>query len=408
MPKNDPKRESHDEKVIGTLKEHIRTALPSVIEHRRALHAIPELAFEEFETARYLTSALESLGLKVRKEIAETGLLVEMPGSQSGPTIMLRADMDGLPIEEFEEHDPRSRHPGRMHACGHDGHMAIALGACEAWKRASADLAFPGRLLVLFQPAEEAKGGGARRIIESGLLDEVEVDYVLGLHLWSDLERGRAIIPDGTVLASSDEFRVTFCGKGGHAALPHQADDVILAASRFVSAVQSLVSREIDPMTAAVVTIGRFHSGDAANVLPERATLEGTFRTTDPETREMIATRLVETARAGTLGTGIEVDVHRNFGYPATINDPVVAETMRKAASDVLGHDKILSNPPTMASEDFSYFLEARPGAFMLLGMRDEEAGVVHPHHNPRFRIDDRVLPDGIEILLRTAISLMT
>ncbi|UCF66696.1 MAG: amidohydrolase [Acidobacteriota bacterium] len=381
----------------------------AVAAHQQALHRFPELAFEEHRTADYVEQALRSLGLEPKRGVVGTGLIVELPAAGTGPTVLVRADMDGLPIEEHAGHDPRSEHAGRMHACGHDGHMAIVLGIAHAVCRSGLEQALPGRLLLLFQPAEEggaASPSGAQRIVASGLLDQERVDYVLGLHLWSYLPLGQVIIPDGTVMASSDEFRIVLRGGGGHAAVPHQASDVVLAASELVVTLQSIVAREVDPVRPAVVSVGTLHAGTAPNVLPERAELTGTLRAPDAPTRELLRRRVAEIARAVAGTRGLTVDVELGLGYPPTVNDAQVAARVRDAVRPVFG-EGVLSGPPTMASEDFACYLEQRPGAFCLLGMQDPAAGAIHAHHSPQFVIAPRALPLGVELLLRGALALI-
>lgn len=379
----------------------------SVRRHYQRLHEIPELAFAERQTADYLAAELRSLGLSPRTGVGGTGLVVELPGGGEGPTIMLRSDMDGLPIEEAPDHTPRSKHAGCMHACGHDGHMAIGLGIADALARGlgEQDL-LPGRIVLLFQPAEEL-GGGAEGVIEEGILDEYGVDIILGLHLWSFAPLGQAIIPDTTVMASADEFEVVFTGPGGHGALPHRSPDVILALSHFVTSVQSLVSREIDPVLPAVVTVGHIEAGRAANVIPQKAKGYGTFRAANNQVRGLLLHRIGEVAQAIALAHGVEVEVDFGSGYPPTVNDPAVAAVFREIAAEVLPPGGVQAGPPAMASEDFAFYLQERPGAFCLLGMRDEESGAIHPHHSPHFRVSEQALPLGLEILLRSALRLM-
>ena len=385
-----------------------RETAATVLRHRHALHEIPERGFEEHETADYLAKALAACGIEARTGVAGTGLVAELPGGGPGPTVLLRSDMDGLPIEEDPGHSPRSRRPGYMHACGHDGHMAILLGVAETIVRARAANTgtLPGRIVLLFQPAEE-NGPGAARVVEEGVLDAWQVDFVLGLHLWSFLPRGLAIIPDGHVMASSDEFHVYVAGKGGHGALPHEANDVVLALSHLVVTLQQVVAREIDPLKPAVLSVGKIAAGHACNVLPERGELHGTFRAPDGAVRGRILHRIGELAQAIALAHGVSVEVDFGTGYPPTVNDPRVARVLREAARVVLGESEVREGPPTMAAEDFAIYLQQRPGAFMLLGMRDEAQGAVHPHHNPRFRVADEVLPTGVEIMIRAALRLM-
>jgi amidohydrolase len=314
--------------------------------------------------------------------------------------------MDGLPLEEDPSFEPRSTIPGLMHACGHDGHMAIVLTLGTALA-ALGDVPLPGRIVLLFQPAEEG-GAGARRVLEEGVLDDFGIDYVLGLHLWSYLPCGVAVVPPGPVMASSDEFRVTLTGAGGHAALPHKANDLVLAVSTLVVALQQIVARNVDPLRPAVLSVGRIRAGEASNVLPDRAEIFGTFRTADGETRGLVMHRIGEIADSIARAHGAKAEIDIGTGYPATVNDPRVAAVVQDAAREVLGPDGVRSGPMTMAAEDFSYLLQARPGVMFLLGMRDEARGLVHPHHSPQFRIADDVLPQGLEIMLRAAVRLMT
>ncbi|GAB4222246.1 MAG: M20 family metallopeptidase [Acidobacteriota bacterium] len=393
--------------IAERLATTARALADIIVAHQRTLHRFPELAFEERRTSAWLADTLRGLGLEPHTGLAGTGLAVELPGAGPGPTVMLRADMDGLPIREEPSHEPRSEHEDRMHACGHDGHMAVALGAAEAVVRVAGEGGtLPGRLVVLFQPAEET-GTGAARIVEEGVLDRLGVDYVLGLHLWSFAPRGQAIVPDGTVMASADEFRVAYSGRGGHGALPHEADDVVLALAHLVVALQALVSREVDPVRPAVLSVGRIKAGSAPNVLPTRGELEGTFRAPDTDVRGHLLHRVGELARSIAAAHGVEAEVSFGAGIPPTVNHPGPARLLRAAAAAVLGPDNVRDGPPTMAAEDFGLFLRERPGAFMLLGMRDEAAGVVAPHHHPDFRVAPGALAEGCEILLRAAVALM-
>jgi amidohydrolase len=393
--------------LLDRLVAHSRAASQTTIAHRQALHRIPELAYHEFKTAQYVADALRAIGLTPQVGYAgTTAVIAEFGDAQRGPCVMLRADMDALPIEQSAQHALRSEHSGRMHACGHDGHMAIALGAASCLMQAVRDRSLPGRIVLVFQPAEEA-GGGAKRLIDAGLFEQFGIDVVLGLHLWSYTPRGVAIVPDGTVMASADEFRITLEGKGGHGALPHMAQDVVVALAQLVTMLQTIVSRSIDPLQPAVVTIGRLDAGSAPNVLPQSAMLHGTYRAPNPALRQVIAERIESITHGVAAAYGLRGQITTEDGYPPTVNHPPVARQLREAAAAVLGEGQVLTGPPTMAAEDFSFYLEKRPGAFMLLGMRDEQAGIVHPHHSAQFEVNDAVLVTGVEILLRAAAALL-
>jgi len=354
----------------------VRRAVPAARRHRRALHEVPELAFEERETAALVERVLVGLGLAPETGVAGTGLVVELPGTGKGRTILLRADMDGLPVEE----------------------EAVAGAAGEG-------AVFPGRLLLLFQPAEET-GGGAARVIETGLLERRRVDAVLGLHAWSPLPAGTVVIPDGPVMASSDEFSAVFRGPGGHGAMPHAARDTVLALAEGIVALQGVVARDVDPVTPAVVSVGRVTAGTAPNVLPARAELAGTARAADPGTRALLRERIPRVLAAVAAARDVEVEVSFGHGNPPVVNDPRVAARMREAAGATPGIGRVATGPMTMAAEDFGLYLERRPGAFCLLGMGDAGLGTDRPHHAPAFRVNDEVLGPAMELLLRTALLL--
>ncbi len=372
----------------------------------RSLHAIPELAFQEHETSAYLSDVLRSMGLSPTPT-AGTGLVLSLPHAGDGPTVLLRADMDGLPIQEHGSNDPISTHQGCMHACGHDGHMAALLGLARAVTAMGAGELLPGRIVLLFQPAEE-QVSGASRIVDEGVLDRLHVDCVLGLHLWSGLPEGHLVIPDTSVMGSTDRFEIILRGKGGHGAMPQQAKDAILGAAHLVVALQSLVSREVDPLCPGVVTVGRLEAGSAHNIIAHRAELFGTIRAADPATRHLLLRRVEEMSNALATGFGLEAQVTMGGGNPPLINHPAVARLLRAAARCAGIPGPAEHGPVTLGAEDFAIYLEHRPGAFMLLGMGDADSATDTPHHNPRFRLLPRILPVAAELLLRGAIRLMT
>ena len=373
--------------------------------HYRALHEIPELGFEEHETSRYLREQMERFGLEP-EQVAGTGLVAELPGGGDGPTVMVRADMDALPVVEHRSNSPRSRNPGRMHACGHDGHMAIVLTLAEVFARVGKLGKLSGRVVVLFQPSEESVDGAAR-VVAEGVLDRFAVDRVIGLHLWSALPLGQATIPDGPVMGSTDRFRIVLRGRGGHGAQPHEALDPIVAASNLVVALQQMVAREVDPLKPSVLTVGTLQAGSAPNVIPESAELAGTFRAAEPEIRRHLQQRTREVAQAVARMHRMEADIVLDHGNPPTLNDPRIAGLMRQAAREVLGREPGRSGPATLGAEDFALYLAERPGAFVLLGMRDEENGAMFPHHNSRFKVAEGALPIGVDLLLHGAIRIM-
>jgi len=374
---------------------------PKLTEWRRALHRKPELGFEERWTSGFVAERLEEMGYEVERGVAQTGIVAKLSG-KSKAAVMLRADMDALPIQEVEGRPYGSEHAGRMHACGHDGHMAMLLGAASLLKTREADL--PRDVLLCFQPAEEARGG-ARAMIEDGVLDRADVREVYGLHLWSGFPVGEVHVRPGPIMAAQDEFTAVFHGQGGHGALPHTTIDPNLAAAQGLVALQSVVSRRIDPLHAAVVSVGRIAGGEAANVIPETTELVGTMRSFDPGVREQLR-RDVRTVLAGIADAhGCRLAWELRKGYPAVVNEASATERARAVAERVVGAERVVTCAPMAAAEDFAYFLEQRPGAFMFVGVRNEERGITAPHHNPAFDLDESALPVGAELLARLAVG---
>jgi amidohydrolase len=384
------------------IRQAIERITPRLIEDRRWLHAHPELGMQEVETARFVAERLCELGYEVRTGVAETGVLGTLRGVGPGPVVLLRADLDALPIQEENDVSYRSTVPGLMHACGHDAHTAILLGVAETLAGLRADL--PGTVKLAFQPAEENEGG-AERMIAAGVLDDPAVDACFGLHVDAELDVGTIGVRSGAFMAAEDDFTATIQGRGGHAAEPHLTVDAALIACEVVVALQSLVSREVDPLLPAVVTVGKVQAGTARNVIADSATIEGTVRTFDREVRDLLAERIpaVIASIAAVRRGRAEVEYER--GYAAVINDPALAELMRTAAVATVGEERVWIPPPTMGSDDVSAFLEAVPGCYCFVGARDAASGKTWGHHHPRFDIDERCLPIGAELLVRTALA---
>lgn len=370
---------------------------------RRELHRRPELGFEEHETAAYLERELTGLGLELRTGVGETGILARIPAERAeGPAVLLRADMDALPIHEVAGREYGSEIPGRMHACGHDGHMAMLLGAATLLNARRE--ALTRDVICCFQPAEEGRGG-AERMIDEGALEWIETGSVYALHLWSQTPVGEVHVRPGPIMAAQDEFEARIVGTGGHGAAPHTARDPIVAAAGIVTALQSIVARDVDPLAAGVVTVGKLHAGEAANVIPEHAELLGTLRAFDEDVRATLRRRIREVVEHGAAAAGCRGEFELHPGYPATVNDPAAAERARRIAADVVGADQVVVPPPMAASEDFSYFLQQRPGAFMFVGAGNEARGITAMHHHPSFDIDEAALPIGAELLARIALA---
>jgi amidohydrolase len=367
-------------------------------EWRRAIHRQPELGFAVHRTAELAAETLAGLGLEVRKNVGKTGVVGYL-GKGEGPVIALRADMDALPIQEENEADYVSQVPGRMHACGHDAHTAMLLGAATLLSRQR----LPGQVRFLFQPAEEVADeegvSGAPRMIADGALDGV--DAVIALHVDGSLERGRMCVGEGWVGAAVDTVRAHIIGQGGHAAFPHQALDPIWLATHVLNALYALPSRRVAPLQPSVVSVGVIRGGSADNVIPDSVYIEGTLRSFADEVREQLV-REVENALAITrpLGGDYRLEVER--GYPATYNDPQVAGWLRQVAGDLLGKEQVCAEQKSMGAEDFSYMAKAAPGAMCRLGVRPPGAAVRYLH-TATFDIDEEALPVGAALLAETA-----
>ncbi len=388
---------------MDTLKKRADALATELIAWRRDLHRHPELGFEENRTAGFVAETLASLNIEIKTGIAETGVVGLIRGRDSKrPGVLLRADMDGLPIQEVAGREYGSCHDGVMHACGHDGHTSMLLGAATmlAESRESLDR----DVVLCFQPGEEGMGGG-KRMIDEGVLDWVEVGEAYALHLWTPFDAGTAHVRPGPTMAAQDEFAATLIGKGGHGALPHDAIDPIVAAAQVVGALQTVVSRSIDPLEAAVVTVGLFQAGDAPNVIPAEARMKGTLRAFDEGVRATLRARVREVVEGVGRAGGCTVDFELQKGYPAVVNDSASAANARSVAARVFGEAHVHEPAPMAAAEDFSYFLLERPGAFIFVGAGNEERGISAPHHSPEFDIDESVLPRGAELLARLALE---
>jgi amidohydrolase len=388
------------------LKNDIDEIMPGVVADRRFLHEHPELGFQEFETARLVAERLESMGVEdIRTGIAVTGVTGLIKGTKTGgpeKVVLVRADMDALPILEENEVDYRSKIDGKMHACGHDAHTSMLLGVGRLLLDRRDE--FSGTVKLLFQPAEEG-GGGARVMIEEGVLEDPTVDLVFGQHVAAEVPVGQIELRGGPCMAAADRFEILIKGRGGHGAQPHLTVDPIAVGSQIVSALQTIVAREVDPTKEAVVTVGAFIAGDASNVIPDTAVMRGTLRSFDPEVRELIGRRVGEIATGIASAMRAEVEYVYNPGYPATINDPVETEKVREIAAAIVGEENVLTADLQMGAEDFSYFLEQKPGCFFFTGTRDEERGITWGHHHPKFDVAEDGLAVGIEVMVRTVLN---
>jgi amidohydrolase len=385
------------------LRERAAGLQARIVEWRRDLHRHPELGFEERRTAAFLAERLTALGLEVRTGVARTGVIgvLRAPGAIEA-AVLLRSDMDALPVHEVEGRSYGSTVAGKMHACGHDGHMAMMLGAATLLAESRDELR--RNVVFCFQPAEEGLGG-ARAMLDTGLLAEAGVGSAYGLHLWSLFPSGTLHMRPGPAMAAQDEFSATVIGRSGHAALPHRALDPVVSAAHAIIALQSVVSRSVDPTEAAVVSVGSVHGGSAPNVIPGEVRLEGTLRSFSEEVRETLRRRVAEVLDGAARAHGCTTRFELRPGYPAVVNDPAATLRSREIACEVVGAGNVIEHRPMAASEDFAYFLREVPGTFIFVGAGNEARGITAPHHSADFDIDESVLPTGAELLARLALD---
>jgi amidohydrolase len=363
---------------------------------RRDFHRHPELALQERRSAAIIAENLRDLGYQVETGVAETGVVALLRGDDPGPVVMARFDMDALPIPEANETEYVSENLGVMHACGHDGHMAIGLGVATLMARHREDL--KGTLKLVFQPGEEG-GDGARIMMSEGVLDDPHPDVALITHLWNEKPVGTVSITPGAVMAAADKWICTISGRGGHGALPHQAVDPIVAASYIVTALQTVVSRNVSPLETSVVTVGSFQGGDAFNVIPDGVDLSGTIRTYDSDVRENVLRRMREIVENVAIACGASANLEIHHLTPTVVNDSGVVEVVLRAAKAVVGPQNVASGERTMWSEDAAYFTQEIPGCYFFTGSANSERGLDAPHHNPLFDFDEDALPVGAAVM---------
>jgi len=375
-----------------------------VVAWRRHLHQHPELSFHERLTSKFVAETLAWFGgLEITRPTTTSVVARLIGGGGPGPVLAVRADMDALPIQEANSHDFVSQTAGVMHACGHDGHTAMLLGAAKILVTRRDELR--GEVRFLFQHAEELHPGGASAMIKAGVLDGV--DLIVGAHLWLDLPYGQVGVKSGPLMASLDTFRIVIEGIGGHAAMPQQTVDPIAVAAQVVTNLQHVVSRNVDPLASAVVSVTQISGGTTTNVIPGSVEMAGTVRTFDPALRAKIP-ELMERVIAGvTAAHGARYRWEYEPGYHAVINDMEASELVRRAVVRALGQESLVEATPTMGAEDFSAYQQRVPGAFFFIGARNEERGIVHPHHHERFDLDERALDHGTRIFVAAATELL-
>ncbi|GAB2807730.1 M20 aminoacylase family protein [Comamonas piscis] len=372
----------------------------SIAQIRKDIHAHPELCFEEVRTADLVADKLTEWGIPIHRGLGTTGVVGIVHGKDggaSGLAVGLRADIDALPMQESNTFDHASRHAGKMHACGHDGHTAMLLAAAKHFSKFRD---FDGTVYLIFQPAEEG-GGGAREMIKDGLFEKFPMQAVFGMHNWPGMAAGNMAVSSGPVMASSNDFKITITGKGGHGAMPHMGNDPVPIACQIVTAFQTIITRNKKPLDTGVISVTMIHGGEANNVIPDRVELQGTVRTFRTEVLDLIEARMRQVAEGCCAMNNAQCDFYFNRNYPATVNSLPEAEFARQVMVDILGADKVKAQEPTMGAEDFSFMLEAKPGAYCFIanGEGDHRAmghgGGPCTLHNPSYDFNDDLIPLG-------------
>jgi amidohydrolase len=385
--------------------ESILADAAAITAMRRDIHAHPELCFEEVRTADLIAKALTDWGIPIHRGMGTTGVVGIIKNGSSSRAVGLRADIDALPMTEHNHFAHASTHQGKMHACGHDGHTAMLLAAA---KHLSRHRNFDGTVYLVFQPAEEG-GGGAREMIKDGLFEQFPMEAIFGLHNWPGMKVGQFAVSSGPMMASSNEFKITVNGKGAHAALPHNGIDPVPVACQMVQAFQTIVTRNKRPIDTAVISVTKIHAGEATNVIPDRCVIEGTVRTFAGEVLDLIERRMKTVAESTCAAFEAQCDFQFHRNYPATVNHPAETDFAKRVLAEVVGAENVLPFEPTMGSEDFSYFLQAKPGCYFMIGNGDgthREIGHADGPcmlHNPTYDFNDELIPLGATAWVRMA-----
>ena len=386
--------------IIERIRSKTSELYSEIVGIRREIHRHPELSFQEFRTTALIREHLQRLKLKIEHDFLETGVVALLEGSDGKPgraLVALRADIDALPLQEENRHDFCSVENGKMHACGHDMHTAILLGTAAVLAEIRETLA--GDVLFVFQPAEEKAPGGARPLIEAGLFQHYKPSAIFGLHCFPQLQAGKIALREGSLMAAADELYITVHGEGGHASAPHKAADPVLAAAHIITSLQHLVSRVASPYDPAVVSISSINGGNATNVIPGKVSMSGTLRTMNEELRILMQKRLRQTVEHTARGLGVEAELDIVNGYPVLVNHPETTRALWQAAIKYLGEDKVEECEPLMTAEDFSYYLQHCPGAFIQLGTGRKEPEKGNTLHSPFFNPDESSIVTGMGIM---------
>ncbi|MFW5790852.1 MAG: M20 metallopeptidase family protein [Bacillota bacterium] len=373
-----------------------------LVEIRRKIHRNPELSFEEYETGDLIEKILKEHDIEVTREVGKTGVVGILNKDKEGPVVALRGDIDALPIEEQNDIPFKSENPGKMHACGHDVHTTSLLGAAMLLSDKRDEI--PGQVKFIFQPAEEINKG-AKAMIEDKVLSNPDVDAIFGLHTKPDIPAGQVGVKAGPLMAAVDTIKMTIKGEGGHGAIPHHTRDSIVAASSIIQNLQTIVSRRISPFEAAVISFGTINGGTANNVISEEVKLTGTGRSFNPEVREQLPKLLKNIVNNTCAAHDTEAEVEYIFDLPAVINDSEMADYASKAVQKIAGKDGLVIPEPTGGGEDFAMYMQEVPGCFMFLGVRNEEKGIVHQWHHPKYNADEAALPIGAGTLAQSVVE---
>jgi amidohydrolase len=396
-----------ENKIAEKIKNISSQIFPSLVKLRRELHQYPEMAFNEYRTSERITKELKKMGLGFKKGIAKTGVVGVLNKGKQGKTVALRADMDALPVLEQTNFPYKSKNKGIMHACGHDVHMTCVIGAATILNRLRDEL--PGKVKFIFQPSEEVHPGGAKPMIEAGILKNPDVSGIFALHCDSAVPIGKIGVREGPTMAQAEDFDITIIGKGGHGARPHDGVDAIVVASQVIQALQTIASRKINPLEPVVISIGKMEGGYARNIICDRVILKGTARTLNKEVAKKIPAFLKDIISGITKSAGASFELNYYGGYPILINHPKATDLARLSIANLYGKKAIFEIPrPVMGGEDFAYFLQKVPGSFLRLGIRNPKKDAIYPWHHPKFTVDEDAIKIGSAVLAGIAFDFLS
>lgn len=387
--------------MVDQLSLQLEKHFSEMIALRRFFHQYPELSFQEVKTPAKINEFLTSLGIVTKTKVGGRGVIGIIEGGMSGKTVALRADFDALPIQDEKTVDYASKVQGVMHACGHDAHTATLLYVAKVLQENRKQL--KGRVILIFQFAEEVAPGGAKPMIEDGCLDGVDV--IFGTHLWSTIPVGKMGYRSGPIMAAADQFTIEIQGKGGHGAAPHETVDAIILGTTYIQMIQQIVSRNVNPITPAVITVGSFHAGDAFNIIADKAKIVGTVRTFDETVQNLIIEKLESILKSICEAAGAEYTFDYVKGYPAVINHENETNILVQSAKKIMNSDDLFEMEPQMGGEDFAYYLQKVPGSFFFIGAGNDEVGASFPHHHPKFNIDEKAMLNAGKVLLSVTID---